>query len=367
MSRTRTRDTAESSRHTGMEYRRPAAKDAVLQAVPSVPGKAPIRRERVRTAEAWTLRKEQSFPTGTAVRRPLRFITTALFIALSLQPAFADPADATRFDIPAQPLNRALLAFGKQSGRQLLYRTDIADNLKSYELKGFHTPEEALRILLGDAPLEAVTTGNGVITLKAGKKPHDVDGRAPVDPVTLGKITVTGQAGYDANDPYSKDYAVPNASTATKTDTPIIETPASVQVVSRAVMDDQQVIRLQDVTRDVSGVQRDFRYGNLYESFTIRGFSSASNFYRNGVRMITQSSETAHLDRVEVLKGPAAMLFGRIQPGGLLNVVTKKPLDQAYYSLQQQFGSYVSTGPPWTPPAPSPATSLCSTGSTWPI
>ena len=119
-----------------------------------------------------------------------------------------------------------------------------------------------------------------------------------------------------------------------------METPVSIQVVSRAVLDDQQAIRIQDAIKNVSGVQRDFMYGNGYESFKIRGFSSASNFYRNGIRMITQSSETAHLSQIDILKGPAAMLFGRVEPGGLVNVVTKKPLEQAYYSLQQQFGSY---------------------------
>lgn len=47
-----------------------------------------------------------------------------------------------------------------------------------------------------------------------------------------------------------------------------------------------------------------------------------------------------NLDRVEVLKGPAAILFGRIEPGGMVNLVTKRPLNMPYYSMQQQFGSY---------------------------
>lgn len=50
--------------------------------------------------------------------------------------------------------------------------------------------------------------------------------------------------------------------------------------------------------------------------------------------------ETANLDRVEVLKGPASILYGRIEPGGLINAVTLKPLSEPYYALSQQFGSY---------------------------
>jgi len=81
-------------------------------------------------------------------------------------------------------------------------------------------------------------------------------------------------------------YSVLNSSTATKTDTPIMETPVSIQVIPRAIMDDQQVVRLQDVMKNVSGVQRDFQYGNGYKSFIIRGFTTNSKIFRNGNRVL---------------------------------------------------------------------------------
>ena len=92
--------------------------------------------------------------------------------------------------------------------------------------------------------------------------------------------------------------------------------------------------------KNVSGVQPDFQYGNGYESFIIRGFTTNSKFFRNGNRVFAETVETANVEQVDILKGPAAMLFGRIEPGGMVNIVTKKPQEKAYYSLQQQFGSY---------------------------
>jgi hypothetical protein len=139
------------------------------------------------------------------------------------------------------------------------------------------------------------------------------------------------------------EYSVPTATTATKMDTPLLETPFAVQVVPATVMANQQVTRLQDVTRNVSNVQANFGYGELYEAFALRGFETNVTL-RNGERVsggIGRSKvEVDDLESVEVLKGPAAMLYGRLEPGGMINVVTKKPLEAAHYSLQQQFGSF---------------------------
>lgn len=158
--------------------------------------------------------------------------------------------------------------------------------------------------------------------------------------VELKAMTVVGEAVQDPNDPYNKSYTVTNSSIATKTDTPIMETPVSIQVVPRAVMNDQQAIRLEDVTKNVSGVLPGSSDGGYNDGFIVRGFDIGNNTYRNGFRINASQSETVNLERLEVLKGAAAMLYGRIEPGGMLNLVTKKPLDIPYYALQQQFGSY---------------------------
>lgn len=136
-----------------------------------------------------------------------------------------------------------------------------------------------------------------------------------------------------------ESYAVERAATATKTDQPIMETPVSIQVVPRAVMDDQQVISVGDALKNVSGVQPGGY--TFYDNFILRGFEANASTYRNGLRhQATTALETANLDVIEVLKGPTSVLYGRAEPGGLVNLATKRPLDVPYYSLQQQFGSY---------------------------
>ncbi|NOV30191.1 TonB-dependent receptor [Methylomonas sp. ZR1] len=265
----------------------------------------------------------------------------ALLAALISQTAHGDAAGKQHFDIPAQSLNQALLMFGRQSQQQLMYGTDIADNLRSRNLQGDYTADEAIRILLGDAPLQAVTTGEGAITLQ----PRPAELQNNLGPQTMPAVQVVGKAAYDATDPYNPDYRLPNASTATKTDTPIMETPFSVQVVPKQVLEDQQVVRLDQAVRNVAGVNTSSLNQGTTDGFIIRGFQNNIT-YRDGMLLPTilgggtTKREMANLERVEVLKGPGSILFGRSEPGGIINMVTKQPLATPYYSLQQQFGSY---------------------------
>lgn len=162
--------------------------------------------------------------------------------------------------------------------------------------------------------------------------------------VELKTMTVVGSTIQDPNDPYNKSYTVTSSATATKTDTPIMETPVSIQVVPKAVMNDQKTTTIKDALENVSGVRPQSSMG-LSNGFIIRGFRNG-RVYRNGLVAngigIGEGAQfdSANLERLEVLKGPAAVLFGRIEPGGLINLVTKKPRDESYYSVEQRFGSY---------------------------
>lgn len=135
-------------------------------------------------------------------------------------------------------------------------------------------------------------------------------------------------------------YVATRATSATKTDTPIMQTPASIQVIPRQVIEDQQALRLYDVTRNVSGVLRQYDTGGSADDLIIRGFGARRSMYRDGVLAQDSTFDLANIERVEVLKGPSAMLYGRLEPGGLVNQVSKRPLNTPYFSLQQQFGSF---------------------------
>lgn len=135
------------------------------------------------------------------------------------------------------------------------------------------------------------------------------------------------------------DYTARRATSATKSSAPISETPVAVQVIPRDLMDDQQAISIKEATKNVSAVLPSTY--QFYEAYTIRGFDTGTDVYRNGLRQPSFSDQqSANVDQVEVLKGPAAVLYGRIQPGGMVNVVTKRPQPHAYYSIQQQVGSW---------------------------
>lgn len=118
------------------------------------------------------------------------------------------------------------------------------------------------------------------------------------------------------------EYAVSNASTAMKTDTPIIDTPFSIQVVSEDVMQDQQAYRLEDVIKNVSNTQSlPSIYSSAYENIQSRGFKSEP--FRDGKRIMWLTLPIANAERVEVLKGSAAIQYGRVEPGGMINVISK--------------------------------------------
>lgn len=148
------------------------------------------------------------------------------------------------------------------------------------------------------------------------------------------QITVTGEQ--------EDDYFAPDASTATRTDTPILDIPASIQVIPRQVLEDQQVTELDEALTNVSGVTEAGTLSNVTRNFNIRGFDNAP-ILLDGFRQFggfeENLSETANLERIEVLRGPASILYGEIQPGGVINLVTKQPLAEPFYEARLQAGN----------------------------
>jgi len=144
----------------------------------------------------------------------------------------------------------------------------------------------------------------------------------------------------DVTAPAFKSYPS-EASTGTKTDTPIIDTPVSVHVVPSQLIQDQRLFRVQDALENVSGV-RGNNNDNAGYIYKIRGFQ-VQNFFRNSLSLgATKASiqDTSNVERIEVLKGPSSILFGRVEPGGLINLVTKKPEKETSVRMTQDVGLY---------------------------
>lgn len=131
---------------------------------------------------------------------------------------------------------------------------------------------------------------------------------------------------------------------ATRTDTPLIETPQSVRVVPQQLMEDLGATRLADTVDYVSGITRLNDFGGTWDNYAIRGFSNTdggqllNGFASN--RGYGPQRDVSSVERIEFLKGPAAALYGSSEPGGTLNIVTKKPRFTPAHKAGVQVGGH---------------------------
>ncbi len=140
---------------------------------------------------------------------------------------------------------------------------------------------------------------------------------------------------------YSDGYAATNSVSATKTDTPLIDVPQSISVVTRQQLDDQAQHSMADVLRYVPGTTVGQGEGNR-DQITIRGQNSTADFFVDGVRDDVQYYRNLYnIERIEVLKGPSALIFGRGGGGGVINRVQKAPSAETQFAgLTASFNSF---------------------------
>jgi iron complex outermembrane recepter protein len=287
----------------------------------------------------------------------LRLLCAGLGIALiSLAGvAFADQP-VRHYHIPAQALDSGLLRLAADSGLEILFTADKVRGVTTNGLDGSMTHAQALARLLQGSGMTYRFVDARTVTIEPGQGNFKKTAATPDNPEPqsnggegqiMPKVTVEADAEYDAEyytDPYNKDYVLPNATAGTKTDTPVMETPLNVQVISKQLLKERQVFRLADALKNVSGVRTDdklFGGASYTERLFLRGFDSQT-FFRDGFRLQqgSASREFANVESVEVLKGSAAILYGLVEPGGMVNVITKKPLATPYYGFTQQVGSF---------------------------
>lgn len=263
----------------------------------------------------------------------------------SAMPALAQ-SDTVVLDIPAQDLSAALLSLAQQADIQVLYASELARGHRTKGIVGAVTVQEAVRQLLDGTGLQHTFTDAKTVTVQQSGMPATGQGE-PVDPVEepaafkpikVPEITVRERTeqGYKTEEEVSSPTRLPS---------PVRDIPQSVEVITRKLMDDQKAIRIQDVIRNVSGTFISSTGGGRQEFINIRGFNADLNIFKNGFRDDSFFAnrvfrETANLQRIEILKGPASFLYGRADPGGIMNLITKRPLADPYYSGELIVGSY---------------------------
>ncbi|WP_213153628.1 TonB-dependent siderophore receptor [Pseudomonas carnis] len=157
--------------------------------------------------------------------------------------------------------------------------------------------------------------------------------------IELQATNVTATADLESAQGPVQGYHATRSASATRTDTSIHETPQSISVVSKEVVEDLGATRLQDALDYAGGVGRANNFGGQgLTTFTVRGFTTGE-FYRNGFpinRGYPNMPDANTIERLEVLRGPATMLYGRGDPGGTFNVVSKQPLAERTVTLGSQ-------------------------------
>ncbi|MEM8545804.1 MAG: TonB-dependent siderophore receptor, partial [Cyanobacteria bacterium P01_H01_bin.119] len=152
------------------------------------------------------------------------------------------------------------------------------------------------------------------------------------------RLIVTGEAA-------ESPYLAPETTGINRTDTSLFEIPQTIQVLPERLLEDQQVIRLQDALLNVPNAVQGNQFGGASEAPIVRGFDQLT-ILRDGFRRSTVINarqafqEIANVERIEVLSGPASILYGSIEPGGVVNLVTKRPLSEFFAEAELQVGSF---------------------------
>ena len=264
-----------------------------------------------------------------------RLLGIGLMFLLLMRGAAAQTERTYSFSIPPKPLLSALTDFTAATGIQVLQPSGTAIAGQSGAVSGSLTATQALAQLLAGTGLTYRFTDARTVALE-----RLASGATPLGPVTV----EAAAAGETATGPV-QGYVASRSATGTKTDTPLLETPQSISVVTRDQVAAQGAQTITQALRYTSGVTLEPNgASSMYDEIRIRGFQPLQ--YLDGMQLpliqffATPKVEPYGLDRLEVLKGPASVLYGQNSPGGLLNLVSKRPTAEPLRELQLQLGSF---------------------------
>ncbi len=238
------------------------------------------------------------------------------------------------YDLPASPLATTLNRISREAGIALTADAATLENRNAAAVRGRMRAEQALERALAGSGLELVSTGPGSYTLRPAAPSPDA--------AMLSAVTVSAAIGTATE--RTGSYVARSTSTATRLDLSQRETPQSVSVVTRAMMDDFSLTNVNDMLASVTGVNVE-----LVESdrtyFSIRGFE-VSNFLVDGIGLPFATGDqlgdidTAPYDRVEVLRGANGLLASTGNPAGTVNFVRKRPTRELQASAAVTLGSW---------------------------
>ncbi|WP_028681490.1 TonB-dependent siderophore receptor [Pseudomonas chlororaphis] len=284
------------------------------------------------------------------LRHAVRVALLSSALGVAALPCLAQAAEtgaaslSHSYNIPGGTLSDVLNRFAREAGITLSMTPAQLQGRQSAGLKGEYSTDQALGQLLNGSGLEALSQDGSSYVLRALPETG-----ALALPTTDIKGFALGNAlgsmeGYNAT----------HSQIATKTSTALLETSQSVSVVTREQMDDQGSQTVSQTMRYTPGVLTN-PYGatHRYDYVAMRGFNDGSvdNIYLDGLKSMgdsgtysTMQVDPYFLERVDILKGPSSVLYGRSSPGGLVALTSKKPLFEPYHQIQATVGTQGQRG-----------------------
>ncbi|WP_306397201.1 TonB-dependent siderophore receptor [Telluria beijingensis] len=265
--------------------------------------------------------------------------------------ACAADAPARTYRIEAGPLGPALSRFAAASGVALSFDPALARDRQARGLTGAYTVPAGFAALLEDSGLEARDQGNGAWTLQRQPAPA-MPSPAPARPAPAARVdarlptvVITGEAERDG-DAAAAGFVARRSSAASKTSTSLLETPQSVSVVTADQIRAQGAQSVEQSVQYTAGTiigsngpstEHDYVFAR---GFTARQFLDGVGLYASYVSGAQLRIEPYGLERVEVLRGPSSALYGQVEPGGLVNLVSKRPTSRPLREAGLQVGSF---------------------------
>lgn len=273
-----------------------------------------------------------------AVDRILRPSLMALAIAVAAplaSPAlFAAEQSAQRaYDLPSAPLATTLNQIASQAGIALAIDPALVSGRTSAPVSGQYDGLGALQAALRGTGLQLQQSSVGSYSLVAVP-----DGTMALPETTVDAASISESAWGPV-----EGYVAQRTAAGTKTDTALVEVPRSISVATREQMKDRGVHSLDDAVRYMPGiVSASFGSDTRYDWMRVRGFEPTQ--FLDGLPLprgvyANPKAETWNLDRLALLRGPASSIYGQTPPGGLLDMVSRRPQAESAHEIELQYGS----------------------------
>ncbi|AZC22707.1 TonB-dependent siderophore receptor [Pseudomonas sessilinigenes] len=253
-----------------------------------------------------------------------------LGVALAAESGSAQHNTLFNFAIAAKPLPQALSDFTRVTGISVVYTTDTPYGVQAPALQGQFGAEQALQRLLG---------GSGFTYRRSDAHTLVLEPLPQGAGLNLGATSVTAQGPDD-----STSYQPPATTSVARSQALTQEIPQIINVVPAQVLKDQTPRNLDDALKNVSGITQTNTLGGTQDAVLLRGFGDNRNgsIMRDSMPVVQGRALNATAERVEVLKGPSSLLYGIQDPGGVINVVSKKPELQPSTALTVRGSTYGS-------------------------